>query len=313
MEKLAQKKLHLSSSEMNRIQRYMKSSPMAAELRMPFAPSNLLFAVGATAGMTIFSQMGADSGQLDLGSAMAFLGDKNFWGGLIGSGVGYSLASIVAMSLIPGGAGFLPMVMPMFAGMAGSILGWEFGSSFFEEGGLSAALERLSPTRILGQAAGTTVGLLIGANLATMVGGTLGAIAGPLGAVAGAMILGSVGAKLGESLKEMLSGKTSGIDEALAHVGASFRETEKVLDKLERTGGALEKILPPSLPSANLATEGLPAALVRRYKATYQDLRQALQQGDRSRAQEKLQDLSRLQANYDNAVGEALQKLAREP
>jgi hypothetical protein len=304
--------MDLTRTEAQRLKTFVKTSPMAAELRMPFAPSNILFAVGATAGMTVFSQMGAEGEGLDLGKAVSFLGDKNFWGGLIGSGVGYSLASIVAMSLIPGGAGLIPMVMPMFAGMAGSILGWELGSGIFQEGGWKSALENLDPARVLGQAAGTTAGLMVGANLATMIGGTLGSVAGPIGAIAGALLLGNVGAKVGESLKSLFSGDSSETEAALQQVGGAFRDTENLLGKLEKAGSILADVLPASLPSANLATEGLPAKLVTEYRTSYRELQQALIEGNRPLAHQKLKYLSHLQSRYQGAVGETLQELTRE-
>lgn len=305
------KKLGMSSNEVRRLQGYLKSSPVAAELRMPFAPSNILFAVGATAGMTVFSQMGQEGDGVDLGKALSFLGDANFWGGLVGSGVGYSLASIVAMSLVPAGAGLLPVVMPMFAGMAGSIFGWELGSHVFQEGGWREALEGLDPTRVLGQAAGTTAGLMVGANLATMVGGSLAAVAGPVGAIVGALVLGNVGARVGEALKGFFTGEEAEAQAALQEVGGAFRKTEALLGKMGEVGSALAEVVPESLPSANIATESLPARLVSEYRDTYEELRQALVEGDRARAHHKLEYLQHLRAAYSEEVGEALQGMAR--
>lgn len=298
-----QRKLGLSDGEVRRLGRSLKSSPMVQELRMPFAPSNILFAVGATAGMGIASQLADAEQDVDLGRAVSFLGDGNFWAGLVGSGAGYSLATVVAMSLVPGGAGLLPVVLPLFAGMTGSIVGWELGSGALQDGGLRGALAGLSPARVLGQAAGTSAGLLLGANVGAMLGGTLGAMAGPVGAIAGALVLGNMGARLGESLRGLFTGDTATMDSA-------FRDVGKTLDRFQALEDAVAGGVPASLPSANLTAEGFAGRLSDEYARSYHELQQALIHDDRALAHQRLQYMNQLQQAYEAEVGGSLRQLA---
>lgn len=304
-------KLNISPERTAQLSRSIKATPIYEQLRQPFQPANVMLAVGATAGVNILAQLRSDEG-FDLGKALGFVGESSFWGGLVGSGVGYGLMAAVATSLFPGGAGLVGVLTPMFAGMTGSIFGHEIGSGLASGESLSDTLGKLSPANILGQAGGSTVGLLVGSQVGAALGGTLGSIAGPLGAVAGAVLLGQVGAKIGDAVKSLFQGDDQPLKDAVNGAEATLQKLEKTGKTLEKAGDILSQLIPASLPAASLAAEGLPAKLKDEYDSTYEDLRDALEEGDRARAFHRIQYLQKLEARYQEAVGSSLQKLANE-
>lgn len=296
-------KLGLPPEQTSKFGRLVTQSPLFEQFKTPFQPANIMLAVGATAGFNLIAQMRSDEG-FDLGKALAFLGQGNFWGGLIGSGVGYGLMASVATFLFPPAAGLVPVLAPMFAGMFGSLVGWELGSGLASGEPLAESMGRLDPAKLLGHAAGSTVGLLVGANVGAALGGVLGSVAGPLGAIAGAVVLGNIGANLGEAAKTLLTGDASQFDEAVQDAGS-------VLDKIQKAGQKLADLVPAELPAASLAQEGLPGRLKAEYDRNYTELRDALAAGDRATAFYKIQYLQRLQTRYSQSIGDQLQKLGR--
>lgn len=297
-------RLGISPEQSAKVSNYLKGSPVFEQLKTPFQPANIMMAVGLTAGMNVLGQLQSGDG-LDLGAAMGFVGDSSFWGGIVGSGVGYGIAASVATMLIPAGAGLFPVLAPIMAGLTGSLVGWEAGAGLTQGKSLGESLANLSPTTVLGQAAGSTVGLLVGANMGAMLGGVLGGMAGPLGAMAGAMILGRFGAQIGEAAKKLFTdGDASEINAALERAGV-------MLGKVQDAGDAISDIQIPSLPSAAFSGAGLTGKLRQEYDTTYEELRQALVDGDRARAALKVQYLSRLSASYQAKVGEGIQNLRK--
>jgi hypothetical protein len=304
-------KLHVSPEQASRTSAAIKSSPIYEQLKAPFQPANIMMAVGATAGINVLAQLGSEGG-VDLGKAMGFVGESSFWGGMVGSGVGYGLMAAVATSLFPGGAGLVGVLTPVFAGMTGSIFGFEVGSNLTKGESLSTILKGLSPATILGQAGGSTVGLLVGSQIGVMLGGTLGAVAGPLGAMAGAVLLGQVGAKVGEAVKALFQGDEQPMNDALQGAAAVLAKLDKAQSALGKAESAIGQLIPPSLPAASIAVEGLPARLKGEYNQTYTDLAASLKKGDRARAYLQIQYLQKLQGRYNLAVGQSLQKLSQE-
>lgn len=237
-------------------------SPAAKQFASPFHPGNVAFAVAATAGFHVLHQLRDPERPLDLGGALGFVKDRAFWGGMVGSAVGYGAVAALTASLIPAGAGITVAMAPMLAGMVASVVGWEMGAAAFQGENPLHALTAMRPGQVLGQAGGTTVGLALGANLGGAVGGaTLGAVVGPLGAVAGALLLGTMGSRFGEELFGAADSAMSGdLDAAVSQV----RAAEQTM----------------SLLRVGIASD-------------YQSLQHALETGDRLAAMERLDSLQR--------------------
>ncbi len=162
----------------------------------PFSPANMLATVGFTAaGGLLQAALDEDVRWQD---SLDFLGDKTFWGGVAGSGVGYAIASLMALAIFPVGGTLLPTLAPMIVGSVGSILGWMIGASLADGKSFSESIGQLSLGSIAGKTLGSTAGVLMGVSLGSALGGTAGAIAGPLGAVAGALLFSRIGASWGE-------------------------------------------------------------------------------------------------------------------
>lgn len=245
------------------------ASPVAAQFQAPFQPANVAFAVAATAGFHLFHQLRDDEAGVDLQKVLGFVVDRSFWGGIIGSGLGYSLASVIATALIPVGGGLLATLAPLTISMLGSAIGWQIGSALLSGQGIQAGLEALAPGRLLGQSLGTTVGLLLGANLAGLAVGTMGVTLGAAGAIAGALVLGNMGASIGSSFDESVP----------------TGDPDQIFASIDQAQG-------------NLAT------LQAGTQMNYDSLRRALAAGDNAAA---LAELQRLQA-AQNALNQALQK-----
>ena len=201
-------------------------SPAAAQFKAPFQPGNIAFAVGATAAFHIYHQMKDDQEGVDLGSALGFVTDKGFWGGMVGSGLGYAAAATLVGAMIPAAGGMLTVLAPLAIGMIGSTVGWQIGEALLSGEGLSGAFARLSPGQVVGQAGGSTLGLLLGANLGALLPGPAGAVLGAAGAVGGALLLGNIGSKLGGDVSD---GVIAGDPDAIV---ASLTEAERNLSTL---------------------------------------------------------------------------------
>lgn len=177
-------------------------SPAATQFKAPFQPGNVAFAVGATAAFHVYHQMKDSDQGVDLASALGFVKDPGFWGGMIGSGLGYAAAAAAVAAMLPATTGMFAVIAPLAVGMIGSTVGWQIGEALLSGEGLSGAFASLSAGRILGQAGGSTVGLLLGANLGALLPGPAGAVLGAVGAVGGALLLGNVGSKLGGDVSD---------------------------------------------------------------------------------------------------------------
>jgi hypothetical protein len=202
------------------------ASPAAAQFQAPFRPGNIAFAVGATAAFHLYHQLKDDEAGVDLGSAFQFVTDRGFWGGMVGSGLGYAAAATLVGAMIPATGGMLAVIAPLAIGMIGSTVGWQIGEALLEGEGISGAFASLSAGRILGQSGGSTLGLLLGANLGALLPGPAGAVLGAAGAVGGALLLGNIGAKLGGDVGD---GVVSGDPDAIV---ASITDAERNLSVL---------------------------------------------------------------------------------
>lgn len=201
-------------------------SPAAAQFKAPFQPGNIAFAVGATAAFHIYHQLKDEEQGVDLGSALGFVKDPSFWGGMVGSGLGYAGAATLVAAMIPAAGGMFAVMAPLAVGMIGSTVGWQIGEALLGGEGISGAFASLSPGRILGQAGGSTLGLLLGANLGALLPGPAGAALGAVGAVGGALLLGNIGSKLGGDVSD---GVVAGDPDAIV---SSITDAERSLATL---------------------------------------------------------------------------------
>jgi len=213
----------------------MASTPIIEHLKQPFRPSSIAMAVGINAGLNLLHQM-RDGEGLDVGKALSFVGEKTFWGGMVGSGVAYGVASYVASALLPPGVGMVAALVPTFAGMFASALGWEAGSGLAGGMSLGEALKNVSLPEMLGQAAGSSLGIILGGQLAMVMFAGLGTVAGPLGAIAGALVLGPLGAKLAGFIRDFVMGDKEGLQKAGQAMTAFLSKSKKAVDKLTEAG-----------------------------------------------------------------------------
>jgi hypothetical protein len=232
----------------------------------------------------------ASSGSVDLKSSVSFLGDKGFWGGLVGSGVGYSVAALAIQHLLPPGfGGVVAAFLPTFGALSGSFLGAELGSRALREGSLKNVLSSISIAEILAQAAGSTVGMFVGANLLTSLAAGMGSFAGPVGSIVG----GIVGAQLGMWVVRTLKGMfTGGSEDPAASPAENASRTRS------------------SLPASPL----LPAADLRQiqddYRAEYVTFIQAEQKGDRKARELHHRKLEEMRKQYELAVRSLMSNMA---
>jgi hypothetical protein len=313
---VAARRLGISNAQAAKAANFLKSSPLYEQLLKPFHPANIGLAVGATAAMNLWRQV-QEGEDVDLGQAMSFVKEKTFWGGVVGSGVGYAVVARVAFQLFPAGVGLLPgmgMLFPVFAGMAGSIAGWELGSGLLGGKTMEEIFKGMDLVQIGGQALGSTVGMLVGAHYGAM----LGAIGGPIGAIVGSVLLGPLGVTVARAVVGMfLPGMAEGGD-----IQAAQRETEGVLGKIkqleqllgagplseEAAAGAAEAVdeaMEAELPeeaAASLDTEAEPGQVKARYDLARKKLQEAVARGDRAEAQRWLQSMKMAALLYQAAL-----------
>lgn len=298
---MAARRLGISNAQAAKAFNFLKRSPLFQQLLTPLHPSNIGLAVGATAGMNLWNQMKSGE-EIDLGKAMSFVGEKSFWGGVVGSGVGYALMARVAFQFFPLGVGLVPglgMIFPVFAGMAGSIAGWELGSGMIQGRSMEEIFKEMDLVQVAGQAVGSTVGMLVGAHYGAM----LGAIGGPIGAIIGSILFAPVGASIVNSVVGMFVPGGGG------DVQAAQRETENVLGKITQLekllgGGpltdqaaagaaqAVEEAVAAELPGEAAASMDLDAdasTLKASYDLARERLQGAISEGDRAGARRWLQ------------------------
>lgn len=280
---LIRSQVGVSPTEMSRASQTLASSSAAKQLAQPFTPTNLALGVGATALAGVLAEATDGEQGVDVGRAVSFLGERRFWGALVGSSVGYGLLSVAAAAVIPGGVGLIPTLGPLMVGMVGSQYGWEAGGRLAAGEGLSGLTDDLSLGKALGQAGGSTIGLVTGAHMAAVIGGSVGAVAGPVGAIAGALIVGRIGAELGEAIG---GGDPSAVDQALTDANAD-------LAQLRDASRTVRGYIGPAAPSSSeerlfvpsSAPDDVDAALRRREGAGALVL--ALEAGDRAAVRQR--------------------------
>ena len=279
----------------------MASTPIIEHLKQPFRPTSIAMAVGINAGMNIIQQV--KSGEaVDLSSAMSFVGDKNFWGGMVGSGVAYGVASYVASALLPPGVGMLAALVPTFAGMFASSIGWELGAS--DGKSFNDVLKNFDWVSSIGQAVGSSLGIILGGQLSIVMFAGLGTIAGPLGAIVGALVLGPLGAKIAGFLRDFVMGDKEGLKKAEKEMKKFLEKSDKVVDKLAQAGYI------PTDPEVAAAaeTDAKASELKSRYTELYEQFVQAHKENRAVEAVAILKELrttkeafnSRLRQVYDN-------------
>lgn len=230
----------------------MAKTPVMEHLKQPFRPWSIATAVGITAGLNILNQI--KSGEKpNLVEAVAFVKDKTFWGGMVASGIGYALSSYVAAALLPPGVGVVAALVPTFAGMLGSAFGWEVGSADGKP--IGEVFKEFDFAQMIGQALGSSLGIVLGGQLSMVMFASLGTLAGPLGAIAGALILGPVGAKVAGFIRDFIMGDKEGLEKAGTEVSSLLAKTDQVIGTLEEHGyippvEAVEGLLLPSSPEA---------------------------------------------------------------
>ena len=115
------------------------------------------------------------------------------------------------------------------------------------------------------------------------------------------LVLGDVGAKVGDALTAAFTGDSGELDAALKDAGKAVGEVAN-----------LAEVMPSQdLDGAALAAEGLPARLVAEYRSGYEALRQALIAEDRARALQQIRYLRKLEQAYDAEIAAALRQMAR--
>jgi len=245
----------------------MAKTPVMEHLKQPFKPTSIATAVGITAGLNILKQV-KNGEKLSLVDAMSFVKEKTFWGGMMASGIGYALSSYVAMSLLPPGVGVVAALVPTFAGMLGSALGWEIGSADGKP--IGDVFKDLDFAQMVGQAAGSSLGVVLGGQLAMVMFAGLGTIAGPLGAIAGALILGPVGARIAGFVRDFIMGDTEALKKAGAEVSTLLKTTDKVIGTLEDHG-----YIPPVAAIADLPSSPGTSELKGKYSELYTEFLKA--------------------------------------
>ncbi len=286
----------------------MPKTAVVEHLKAPFRPESILMAVAATAGVNVASQLAHD-GRLDLGEALGFLKSKKFWGGMIGSGIGYGVCAMVAASFFPPGAGIIAALVPTFAGIMGSQIGWEAGYGGMPEG-LAPVLKRMDLVRLVGMSAGATVGIVVGGGLASVIGASLGSLAGPIGAILGGMLGGQLGSTLAGLFKRFLSGDEEALAEARRKVekfaeGAKEISSELGLDQppdaeADSEGGSAEgNGAPAAARGAASALDARVLSLMERRRVLYARFIEAMNRGDTDSAVALIVAMKQIDASLD--------------
>ncbi|MBI3894180.1 MAG: hypothetical protein HY303_21895 [Candidatus Wallbacteria bacterium] len=265
----------------------------------PMDPMNIALSIGTVAGMNVIGQM-ASGGQVDIGKAVGFIATKQFWGGLVGSGVGYSLAAITLTTLLPPGGGIVAAVLPTFGAMTASILGGHIGSACFN---LKTALANVNFGEVIGQAAGSTVGLFAGGVIGQFLGGTLGSMAGPIGTVMGSMMMGWIGGTIGRGMTQLFKGDSSTLKAAL----------DKATSALNGQGFKPSDIgISEELPGATFFNDADSVHVKSVYRSSYTNFVEDLKRGDKKAAATELKTLETAKHDYEQLVRKAFREMAAQ-
>lgn len=151
----------------------------------------------------------------------------------------------------------------------------------------------ISVAEIVGQAAGSTLGMFAGAHLVSGVAASLGATAGPIGMVLGGLLGGQLGVWAMRGLKGLVSGEGSPMAAVLG--GQDSPATPEGAD------GNLAR-----LPASALFPAGRVNELQVAYSATYKSWMAAEKSGDRTRRDGEFKKLTALKKDYELAVRTAM-------
>lgn len=277
----------------------IQTSKMYEQIKQPFKPVNIGIAVAAVAGTNILGQLQAN-GKVDLGEAFKFVGEKRFWGGLAVSGICYSLASMAMASVFPPGLGLLSGFAPMFAGLAASIVGHDIGYNGFDRG-IGEILKSIDFVNVIGQAAGSTVGIFVGGQIGLAIGGTLGAFLGPVGSIVGAMLLGRIGANIAQGIKNFFKGDPEAISNALSDATGSLG---KATDVVTKVGSVLA--VAGGLPASPLTSDLKSSQLKSEYDQAYRAFSAAMATGNQTVIQKTYGELMDVRSRYADHLEKAV-------
>ena len=252
----------------------------------PLAPESIMISVGVAAGMNVLGQLGS-SGKIDLTQTVKMLADKGFWGGLIGSSVGYSAAAWALARFLPPGGGLIAAFLPTFGAMTASLLGGELGAKGITSG-FKEALSQISIPEILAQAAGSTIGMFAGAQMVTSLTASLGAMAGPLGMVLGGLVGGQLGLWAVRSVKALFTGKDAATDTSLG--GSDVPSAASILRPS------------PDLPAGTIMTTQKLQELRTNYQGAYQAWVESEKIGDQKASLSNYSRLTALKREYELGV-----------
>ena len=272
----------------------IQAASETAKAFKPLAPSSIMLSVGITAGMSVLGQL-TSTGKVDLAKSVSFLGDKGFWGGLIGSGVSYSLAALAITKFLPVGfGGPVAAFLPTFGALTASFLGGELGANALHSGNLKDALKNLSIADIVAQGAGSTIGMFVGANLFTSMAAGMGSFAGPLGSIIGGMVGASLAKWAVHTVKNMITGGSA----SLSSAGATDPTTSASMT------------VNPNLPAATL----MPAASIKQiqddYRAAYASYIEAEQVGNKAAQAAQFAKLQTMRQQYELGVRTLMSSMA---
>lgn len=253
-----------------------------------------LMSVGVAATTNVvhqLSQNGWDPTKVNYGQAVAFLGDRHFWGGTAGSFVGSMAGSAIA-SAIPGG-----IFAKTALSIGGAALGFQWGSG------------NLANTDFIGLGV-TTLGSTAGYMLGMAIGGPIGAF---LGGIVGQyvsqyiydavkdMLIKEEGASAGGSSGGIsLQPPPKGVDPSQAgYAGVDPAQTGYGAGGVGPGGGYPNPGTPPGPPPGSTAAigdgsvPGSPGSIedaTRRMREAYTAAQAALASGDQQLHQLKMQE-----------------------
>lgn len=273
----------------------------------PLSPINIGIAVAAVAGFNIFGQLANGEG-IDAKKTFGFLGDSSFWGGVVGSGMAYSLSALVLTSVLPPGGGLVRAVLPTLGSMVAAIVGGHVGAERFD---WKKALAKLDMGEVLGQAAGSTLGLFMGSQIGVLLGGMLGSAAGPVGMIAGTIILGQVGAMVGRGISRLFKGETKPLEQAFDKVGEVLRGVEGLEAAAGQQVLASELGVNASLPGAQFIRTPEANKIKAAYNDAYARFLDAARSGDRKGAAKLYGELTTRKRQYEIVVRTVFRDTAR--